>query len=193
MDAFFISCGIVAISEVGDKTQLLSLLLAARFQRPAPIILGILIATIFNHALAGLFGEWAAGLVSPEMLRLVLAVLFIGMGIWALIPDSLDDDDKKVANAATTFGIFWITTVAFFFAEIGDKTQLATAVLAARFDAFISVVAGTTLGMLIADVPAVYLGRVAGTKVQAAWLRYVAAGLFIAMGLATYFSDFILF
>ncbi len=184
MESFFISSGIVAISEVGDKTQLLSLLLAARFKRPLPIIAGILVATIFNHALAGAFGAFIASLVTPDILRWILGALFIGMGAWALIPDKLDDDEK-VADAATTFSIFWVTTVAFFLAEIGDKTQIATAALAARFDAFIPVVAGTTIGMLIADVPAVYLGRYAGAKVNAPWVRYVAACLFIAMGLVT--------
>jgi putative Ca2+/H+ antiporter (TMEM165/GDT1 family) len=191
MESFFISSGIVAISEVGDKTQLLSLLLAARFKRPFPIIAGILVATIFNHALAGAFGGFLASLVTPDVLRWILGALFIGMGAWALIPDKLDDDEK-VADAATTFGIFWVTTVAFFLAEIGDKTQLATAALAARFDAFIPVVAGTTIGMLIADVPAVYLGRYAGAKVNAPWVRYVAAILFIAMGLITMFGHSLL-
>lgn len=184
MDAFLISTGIVAVSEIGDKTQLLALLLAARFKRPMPIILGIFTATIFNHALAGAFGSWFAGLLGPDTLQWVLGLLFIAMGVWALIPDKLDDMDA-VKQAATAFGVFWVTTVMFFLAEIGDKTQIATAALAARFDALIAVVAGTTLGMMIADVPSVYLGRYASAKVQAPWVRYVAAALFIVMGLFT--------
>ncbi|MBL8643849.1 MAG: TMEM165/GDT1 family protein [Rhodospirillaceae bacterium] len=184
MQAFLVSAGLVAVSEVGDKTQLLSLLLAARFKRPIPIILGIVAATVLNHALAAALGGWAAGLMGPDVLRWTLGALFIGMGLWALKPDTLDADEK-LASAVTTLGVFWITTVAFFLAEIGDKTQIATAALAARYEAFIPVVAGTTLGMLIADVPAVYLGRHAGAKVQAPWVRYVAATLFIGMGALT--------
>jgi putative Ca2+/H+ antiporter (TMEM165/GDT1 family) len=184
METFLISTGVVAVSEIGDKTQLLSLLLAARFRRPAPIILGILIATLFNHALAGAVGGLVAAALSPAILTWGLGLLFIGMGIWALIPDKLDEDES-VKDAATFVGILWITTVAFFFAEMGDKTQLATAALAARLDSVVMVVAGTTLGMLLADVPAVYLGRMATEKIQGPWVRYVAAAIFIAMGVFT--------
>jgi Ca2+/H+ antiporter, TMEM165/GDT1 family len=184
METFLISTGVVAISEIGDKTQLLSLLLAARFKRPAPIILGILIATLFNHALAGAVGGLVAAALNPTVLTWGLGLLFIGMGIWALIPDKLDEDEA-VTDAATFMGILWITTVTFFLAEMGDKTQLATAALAARLGDVVLVVAGTTVGMLLADVPAVYLGRMATEKIQGPWVRYVAAGIFIAMGVFT--------
>lgn len=184
METFLISTGVVAFSEIGDKTQLLSLLLAARFKRPAPIILGILIATLFNHALAGAVGGLVAAALSPAVLTWGLGLLFIGMGIWALIPDKLDDDDT-VKDAATFVGILWITTMTFFFAEMGDKTQLATAALAARLGDVALVVAGTTVGMLLADIPAVYLGRMATEKFQGPWVRYVAAAIFVAMGMFT--------
>lgn len=184
METFLISTGVVAVSEIGDKTQLLSLLLAARFKRPAPIILGILIATLFNHALAGAVGGLVATALNPTILTWGLGLLFVGMGIWALIPDKLDDEET-VKDAATFVGILWITTVAFFLAEMGDKTQLATAALAARLGDVALVVAGTTVGMLLADVPAVYLGRMATEKIQGSWVRYVAAGIFVAMGVFT--------
>ncbi|MBY0511398.1 MAG: TMEM165/GDT1 family protein [Rhodospirillaceae bacterium] len=184
METFLISTGVVAVSEIGDKTQLLSLLLAARFKRPAPIILGILIATLFNHALAGAVGGLVATALNPTILTWGLGLLFVGMGIWALIPDKLDDEET-VKDAATFVGILWITTAAFFLAEMGDKTQLATAALAARLGDVALVVAGTTVGMLLADVPAVYLGRMATEKIQGSWVRYVAAGIFVAMGVFT--------
>jgi len=185
LEAFFISLGAVAISEIGDKTQLLALLLAARFNRPIPIIAGIFVATIFNHAIAGLIGGWVASALDPAILRWGLGVMFIGMGIWALIPDKIDEDDARMKPAVGPFDVFWITTVSFFIAEIGDKTQFATAALAARLDAVVLVVAGTTAGMLLADVPAVYLGRFVTEKLQANWIRYVAAALFIIMGIFT--------
>ena len=183
MQAFLVSTGVVAVSEIGDKTQLLALLLAARFKRPLPIVAGIVVATLFNHAIAGALGAWLSAAVNPDYLRWGLGLLFIGMGVWALIPDKLDD--AKLDETATTFGIFWITTVAFFLAEMGDKTQLATAALAARFAAVVQVVAGTTLGMLIADVPAVFLGHLFSEQAKGSWVRYVAATLFIALGVAT--------
>lgn len=183
LQAFLVSTGVVAVSEIGDKTQLLALLLAARFKRPLPIVAGILVATVFNHAVAGALGAWLGTAVDQNVLRWVLGALFIGMGIWALIPDSLDD--AKVDEAATTMGIFWITTVAFFLAEMGDKTQLATAALAARFSAVVQVVAGTTLGMLLADVPAVFLGHLFSEQAKGSWVRYVAAAIFIVLGILT--------
>lgn len=184
METFLISAGVVAISEIGDKTQLLSLLLAARFKRPVPIIAGIFLATLFNHAIAGAVGGLIAEALDPNILKWSLGLLFVGMGIWALIPDKLDEDDS-VKEAATFIGILWITTLAFFIAEMGDKTQLATAALAARLGSVALVVAGTTVGMLLADVPAVYLGRMATEKIQGPWVRYVAAAIFIAMGVFT--------
>ena len=183
LQAFLVSTGVVAVSEIGDKTQLLALLLAARFKRPLPIVAGILVATVFNHAVAGAVGAWLGTAVDQDILRWVLGALFIGMGLWALVPDSLDD--AKVDEAATTLGIFWITTVTFFLAEMGDKTQLATAALAARFAAVVQVVAGTTLGMLIADVPAVFLGHMFSEQAKGSWVRYVAAAIFIVLGVLT--------
>ena len=184
MHAFLVSLGVVAVSEIGDKTQLLALVLAARFRKPLPIILGIIVATLFNHVLAGAFGGWIADMAGPEIMRWVLGLLFMAMGIWALIPDKLDDDDKP-RDATTAVEIFTVTTVAFFLAEIGDKTQIATAALAARYATIVPVVLGTTLGMLAADVPAVLFGRLASERVRGAWVRYVAAALFIVLGLVT--------
>jgi Ca2+/H+ antiporter, TMEM165/GDT1 family len=184
MQAFLVSLAVVAVSEIGDKTQLLALMLAARFRRPLPIVLGIVVATLFNHALAGALGSWIAVAAGPTVMRWVLGLLFIAMGVWALVPDKLDDDDKP-RDAGTSMEIFTVTTVAFFLAEIGDKTQIATAALAARFDAIVSVVLGTTLGMLVADVPAVLFGNFASERVRGAWVRYVAAALFIVLGLVT--------
>ncbi len=184
MEAFLISVGVVALSEIGDKTQLLALLLAARFKRPLPIIAGIFAATILNHAVAGMVGGWVAAALNPSVLRWGLGLLFIGMGVWALIPDKLNDDGRH-DTIATAAGVFWVTAVSFFLAEIGDKTQIATAALAARFDAVATVVLGTTLGMLLADGPAVYLGQAATAKIQSPWVRYAAAAIFAAMGIAT--------
>ena len=189
MEAFLISMGIVAVSEIGDKTQLLSILLAARFKRATPIILGIFVATILNHAIAGELGGWAAENVSPEVLRWILGGLFIAIGIWALVPDKLEEDVKK--EALTAAAIFWLTCSTFFLAEIGDKTQIATAALAARFHAVVPVVFGTTIGMLLADVPAVYFGRFASVKVQTVWIRIVAAVLFLLMGALTIASSWV--
>ncbi len=188
MEAFFISLGIVAVSEIGDKTQLLALVLATRFKRPAPIIAGIFVATILNHTIAGMVGGLIASAVDPTVLRWVLGLLFIAMGAWALIPDKLDEE-SKIKDAVTVMSIFWITTVSFFIAEMGDKTQLATAALAARFSSIALVVAGTTAGMLLADVPAVYIGRLSTAHVQSRWVRYAAAAIFVVMGLVTIFAD----
>jgi putative Ca2+/H+ antiporter (TMEM165/GDT1 family) len=183
MNAFLVSVGVVAISEIGDKTQLLALLLAARYRQPWPIIAGIFTATIFNHAIAGLLGGWLATAIDPTWLRWGLGVLFIGMGAWALVPDTLDTAEVK--EAPTRWAVFAVTTVAFFLAEIGDKTQIATAALGARFGDIVAVVTGTTLGMLIADVPAVIFGQVAADKVRAGWVRYVAAAIFVGLGVLT--------
>lgn len=180
MQALLVSAGVVAISEVGDKTQLLALLLASRFRKPVPIIGGILLATTLNHTLAGLVGEWAASAIDPALLRWPLGLLFIAMGLWALVPDKLDEPRTSRLAAG---GAFAATALSFFIAEMGDKTQLATAALAARFDTVIPVVIGTTTGMMIADVPAVLCGHLLGDKIQARWIRLVAAALFIALGL----------
>jgi Ca2+/H+ antiporter, TMEM165/GDT1 family len=181
MHALLVSTGIVAVSEIGDKTQLLALLLASRFGRPGPIILGMLAATLLNHALAALAGAWVAGAVPPELLRWGLALCFLAMAVWALIPDTLDE--RRVVTRAG--GAFVTTALCFFLAELGDKTQLATAALAAKFDIVLPVVAGTTLGMMLADVPAVLLGHAAGHRVNTKWVRRFAAVLAAALAAMT--------
>jgi putative Ca2+/H+ antiporter (TMEM165/GDT1 family) len=178
LEAFLLSTGIVALAEIGDKTQLLAIVLAARFRKPLPIIGGILVATILNHALAGAVGAWIASLIDPTVLRWILAASFIGMAIWMLIPDKLDDEEQPRAR----WGVFLTTLLAFFVVEMGDKTQIATVALAARFDALFSVVLGTTLGMMIANVPAVYLGEVAATKINLKVVHAIAALVFFALG-----------
>lgn len=181
MEAFFVSTAIVAVGEIGDKTQLLALLLAARYRKPLPIIAGILVATLFNHALAGLLGGWIRAAVDPQALRWALGISFLAIAAWALVPDKLEEKD---AAPLGRYGVFAVTLVAFFLAEIGDKTQLATVGLAARFDSLVAVVAGTTAGMLVADVPAVILGERVATRLPIRAIRSVAAILFAALGLA---------
>jgi putative Ca2+/H+ antiporter (TMEM165/GDT1 family) len=181
LDAFLISTGVVALAEIGDKTQLLAFILAAKFRKPIPIILGVLVSTIANHAFAGALGAWITSLVSPETMRWILGVSFIGMAIWTLIPDKFDESEAKFAR----FGVFGTTVIAFFLAEMGDKTQVATVALAAQYHAFIPVVAGTTLGMMIANVPAVLLGdRIAG-KIPVRIVHAIAALIFAIIGVAT--------
>src|SRR5574337_2031169 len=155
MQALLVSLGVVALAEIGDKTQLLALLLAARFRRPVPIITGIVVATLINHSLAGALGAWITPVLSPAVLRWVLALSFLGMAIWTLIPDRIEDEE---ADAAQRLGVFGATALTFFLAEMGDKTQIATVALAAHYGAALAVIAGTTLGMLVADVPAVLVG-----------------------------------
>ncbi|MEO8741384.1 MAG: TMEM165/GDT1 family protein [Casimicrobiaceae bacterium] len=184
MEAFFVSLFVVAVGEIGDKTQLLALLLAARFRKPLPIILGILVATLVNHALAGMVGAWVRQALPPDYLRWLLAASFFAVALWALKPDKLE----TAAVPASRFGVFAVTTMTFFIAEIGDKTQIATVVLAARFDNLIAVVAGTTAGMLIADVPVVFLGNAAATRIPFKLVRYVAAGLFALLGIVALFA-----
>ena len=181
MEALLISTGIVALAEMGDKTQLLSLLLAARFRRPWPIIAGIAVATLLNHAVAGAVGTWVQQVLGPDVLRWVLGLSFIAMAVWMLIPDRLDDDGLQ---ARQRFGVFGTTVIAFFLAEMGDKTQVATVALAARYDAFVSVVAGTTLGMMIANVPAVLLGDRITRRVPIRAVHRIAAVVFAALGVA---------
>jgi putative Ca2+/H+ antiporter (TMEM165/GDT1 family) len=181
MEAFLISTGIVALAEVGDKTQILALILAAKFRKPVPIILGIFVATVANHAFAGALGSWITTLAGPETMRWVLGVSFIGMAIWTLIPDKFDEDEAKLAR----FGVFGTTLVAFFLAEMGDKTQIATVALAAQYHAVISVVAGTTLGMMIANVPAVLLGDRIADKMPVELVHRIAAAIFAVLGIAT--------
>jgi putative Ca2+/H+ antiporter (TMEM165/GDT1 family) len=182
MDSFLVSAGLVTAAEIGDKTQLLALLLAARFQRPIPIILGILIATLANHALAGIAGHWAGNLVEGSWLRWVVGLSFLAMGAWALVPDKLDADDAPAKMMAT--GAFMATLTCFFLAEMGDKTQVATILLAARLDGLVAIVIGTTLGMMIANVPVVLCGHALATRIPACAVRTGAALLFIGLGAA---------
>lgn len=177
-DALLVSTGTVALAEIGDKTQLLALLLAARFRKPWPIIAGILVATLLNHALAGWLGTLAAQWLTPQVLRWVVAASFIGIALWTLKPDTLDDDTKLPAQ-----GAFIATTIAFFIAEIGDKTQVATVLLAAKYQPLWEVVAGTTVGMLLANVPVVLLGSRFAAKLPLKAARIAAACVFLALGL----------
>jgi len=182
MESIFVSTGVVALAEMGDKTQLLAFLLAARFKKPVPIILGILVATLFNHGLAGALGAWITMVVSPEILRWVLGLSFIGMAIWTLIPDKIEEEEAGVARR---FGVFGATLITFFLAEMGDKTQIATVALAAHYGAPLTVVVGTTLGMLIADVPAVFVGDKLAARISMKLVHTVAAALFALLGAAT--------
>jgi Ca2+/H+ antiporter, TMEM165/GDT1 family len=184
MEAFFVSTGIVALAEMGDKTQLLSLLLAAKFRRPVPIILAILVATIANHAFAGALGAWITSVVGKDLLRWILGLSFLAMAGWTLIPDKLDDVDAKPAR----FGVFGATLIAFFLAEMGDKTQIATIALAARYSSFYSVVAGTTCGMMLANVPAVLLGSKITQAVSLKLVHGIAALIFAILGVLTLFN-----
>jgi putative Ca2+/H+ antiporter (TMEM165/GDT1 family) len=179
IEAFLVSTGIVALAEIGDKTQLLAIVLAARFRKPAPIIAGILIATLLNHALAGALGAWVASLVGPMAMRWALGVSFILMAIWMLIPDKYEDAEQ---SKTSKLGVFGATLIAFFLLEIGDKTQIATIALAAKYQALVAVVIGTTLGMMIANVPAVYLGEVAAKKLNLQVVHAIAAGVFLILG-----------
>jgi len=174
-----IAAGTVALAEIGDKTQLLALLLAARFRRPAPIVAGILVATLLNHALAGWLGALAAAWLTPQVLRWVVAASFIGIALWTLRPDSLDEDESQLPAR----GAFVATTIAFFIAEIGDKTQVATILLAAKYTPLWQVVAGTTLGMLLANVPVVALGSRFAARLPLRAARLAAALVFGALGL----------
>jgi len=178
--AFLISTGAVALAEIGDKTQLLSLVLAARYRKPVPIILGVLVATLVNHGFAGALGEWLGVLVTPSIMRWALAFSFIAMGLWILVPDKLDADE---ANAnRSRLGVFGATLVAFFLAEMGDKTQIATVALAARFQDYIGVVAGTTFGMMLANVPAILLGDRFAHSLPTKLVHAIAAVLFVVLG-----------
>jgi putative Ca2+/H+ antiporter (TMEM165/GDT1 family) len=181
LEALLVSTGVVALAEIGDKTQLLALILAARFRKPLPIVAGILVATLANHALAGALGLLVHAALGPGVLRWVLGLSFIAMAAWVLVPDRLEEQDAKLAR----FGVFTTTLLAFFLAEMGDKTQVATVALAAQYHAFVSVVAGTTLGMLLANVPVVVLGDRVGRRVPVRLVRGIAAALFLALGLAT--------
>ena len=185
MEAFLVSTGVVALGEMGDKTQLLAMLLAVKFRKPAPIILGILVATLFNHASAGLVGGWIARALGPDQLRWVIGTSFIAMAGWMMVPDKIDDDE---AAGSQRFGVFGTTLIAFFLAEMGDKTQIATVALAARFQDLVSVIAGTTLGMMIADVPAVFVGDRLAKKIPMTLVYAIAAAIFAVLGVLTLFN-----
>jgi putative Ca2+/H+ antiporter (TMEM165/GDT1 family) len=180
MEAFLVSTGIVALAEMGDKTQLLALILAVRFRKPIPIVLGILVATLANHAMAGAVGAWVTTLLGPDVLRWVLGASFIAMALWMLIPDKMDDEDTA---QAPRFGVFGTTVLAFFLAEMGDTTQIATVMLAAQYNAFFAVVAGTTLGMMLANAPVVWLGERMTRLIPLRIVHIVSACVFLALGL----------
>ena len=182
MESFLVSTGVVALAEMGDKTQLLAFLLAARFKRPLPIIAGIFLATIVNHGLAGALGAWITSTLGPHTMRWILGVSFLGMAIWTMVPDKIEEEETQVAHR---FGVFGATLITFFLAEMGDKTQVATVAMAAHYIDAWKVVAGTTLGMLIADVPAVFLGDKLSAKLSLKWVHAAAALVFAALGVAT--------
>jgi putative Ca2+/H+ antiporter (TMEM165/GDT1 family) len=182
LESLLISTGVVALAEIGDKTQLLAFILAARFKKPLPIIAGILVATLFNHGLAGALGAWITAMVDPSILRWVLGVSFIAMAVWTLIPDKIEEEETEVA---LKLGVFGTTLVTFFLAEMGDKTQIATVALAAHYPSPLMVVAGTTLGMLIADVPAVFIGDKLADRIPMKLVHRIAAAIFAGLGVAT--------
>ena len=183
-EPFLVSTGNVALGEIGDKTQLLALLLAARFRRPVPIILGILAATLLNHALAGLVGDTVARLLGPDVLRWVIGLSFLAMAGWMLVPDEIDEAEAEAGR----FGVFGTTVVAFFLAEMGDKTQIATVALAARYTELVQVVCGTTLGMMLANVPAVLIGEKAATRLPMRLVHGISAAIFAVLGVMTLFN-----
>jgi len=182
MDAFLISTGVVALAEIGDKTQLLAFILATRFKKPIPIIAGILMATLVNHGLAGALGAWITAMVDPFIMQWVLGVSFIAMAVWTLIPDNIEEEETQIA---LKLGVFGATLVTFFIAEMGDKTQIATVALAAHYGSPVWVVAGTTLGMLIADVPAVFIGNKLADRIPMTLVHRIAAAIFALLGIAT--------
>jgi len=182
MEAFFVATGVVALAEMGDKTQLLALILAARFRKPWPIVAGIFTATVLNHALAGAVGNWVTHFLGPDVLRWILGGSFIAMALWMLIPDKIDSDDVPKSSK---FGVFGTTVIAFFLAEMGDKTQIATVMLAARYvDAYAWVVMGTTLGMMLANAPVVWLGDRIVKRVPIKLVHGISAAIFMALGVA---------
>ena len=185
MEALFMSMGVVALAEIGDKTQLLAFVLAARFKKPLPIIAGILCATLVNHGLAGALGAWITSMLTPEVLRWVVGLSFLGMAIWTMIPDKIEQEETQLARH---MGVFGATLVTFFLAEMGDKTQIATVAMAAHYSNPVLVVIGTTLGMLLADVPAVFVGDRFAKNIPMKLVHSIAAAMFAVMGLLTLFK-----
>jgi Ca2+/H+ antiporter, TMEM165/GDT1 family len=178
LEALFVSTGVVALAEIGDKTQLLALLLATRFRAPLPIVCGIAVATLANHAFAGAVGAWLVSVIGPDVMRWILGISFLAMAAWTLIPDKTPADDA----ARPRYGVFVTTVIAFFLVEMGDKTQIATVALAAQFQSLVMVVIGTTAGMLLANVPVVYAGDALIKRVPLKWVRIVAALVFAGLG-----------
>jgi putative Ca2+/H+ antiporter (TMEM165/GDT1 family) len=182
MEALLVSTGVVTLAEIGDKTQLLAFILAARFKKPSPIIAGILVATLANHGLAGALGAWITATINPGILCWLLGLSFLAMAIWTMIPDEIEEEEMQVARR---FGIFGATLITFFLAEMGDKTQLATVAMVAHYGTPVLVVIGTTLGMLLADVPAVFVGDKLAAKIPMKLVHSVAAAIFALLGIAT--------
>jgi putative Ca2+/H+ antiporter (TMEM165/GDT1 family) len=187
VNSFLVSAAVVAVAEIGDKTQLLALVLAAKFRKPIPIILGILVATLTNHAAAAAIGTWLSRVIGPDVMRWLLGISFIAMGIWTLVPDKPDLDDEK-PSTKDGWGVFGTTVAAFFLLEMGDKTQIATVALAAKYSNLALVTAGTTFGMMLANVPAVLLGDVAAKKLPLAFVRAVAGVIFVVLGMVALFG-----
>ncbi|MGE0110436.1 TMEM165/GDT1 family protein [Aquabacterium sp.] len=185
MESLLVSTGVVALAEMGDKTQLLAFILAARFKKPLPIILGILVATVLNHGLAGALGTWITATLSPDVLRWVLGLSFLGMAIWTMIPDKIEEEETHIASR---LGVFGATLITFFLAEMGDKTQIATVAMAAHYAQPLLVVIGTTLGMLIADVPAVFVGDKFAARIPMKLVHTMAAAIFAVLGLLVLFG-----
>ncbi len=183
LSAFLISLAVVALSEMGDKTQLLALLLAARFRKPVPILIAIFAATVINHGVSAILGQWITTVLSPTVLLWIVSLGFIGMAVWMLIPDELDDEDDSI-NQWQKYGVFGATFVLFFLAEIGDKTQIATVALAARFDSVGWVTLGTTLGIMLVNAPAVFIGNKLAEKLPISLIHKIGALVFLVIGLA---------
>ena len=184
MYEFLLSTAIVALAEMGDKTQLLALLLAARYQKPVPILIAILLATIINHGLSAALGQWVTTVMSPEILLWIISLGFIAMALWMLVPDELGDETESI-NKWQRYGVFGATFILFFLAEIGDKTQIATVALAARFDSLVWVMLGTTLGMMLANAPAVFIGNKLADKLPISLIHKVSAVIFLSIGIWT--------
>lgn len=184
MQEFLISTSVVALAEMGDKTQLLALLLAARFRKPVPILIAILLATTINHGLSAVLGQWLTTVLNPTVMVWVLAIGFIAMALWMLVPDKLDDETDSI-NKWQRFGVFGATFILFFLAEIGDKTQIATVALAARFDSVFWVMLGTTVGMMIASAPAVFIGNKMADRLPISLIHKIGAAIFLVVGVST--------